>query len=158
MSTLFIVPWPAAPTRSGTACASAPRHTSATRWLTSTLPAPTATGGRAATIVPGGATTRTGRSAPPLAGMVGSITERSANATARHGHRLDRVDVAGALRVGAGEVEGDGVARDRDVHDDARRPLLVSGGPERVDHVVEAPRAVGHVGERGAHAPLAVVR
>ena len=45
ISTLFIVPWLAAPTRRARACASAPRHTSATRWLTSTLPAPTATGG-----------------------------------------------------------------------------------------------------------------
>src|SRR5918992_2135517 len=81
MSRLFIVPWPAAGTRAAPGSASAARHTSATRWLTSTLPAPTAAGGRAATTVPGGATTRTGRSAPPLAGMVGSVADRSANAT-----------------------------------------------------------------------------
>src|SRR3954449_2274798 len=81
MRTLFIVPCDAAPTRAGTAHASARRQTSATRWLTSTLPAPTATGGCAATIVPSGATTRNGRNAPPLAGMVGSVTDRNANAT-----------------------------------------------------------------------------
>src|SRR5215210_7309706 len=81
MRRLFIVPWDAAPTRSGTAYASASRHTSAIRWLTSTLPAPTATGGVAATIEPHGAITRNGRNAPPLAGIVGSVTDRSANAT-----------------------------------------------------------------------------
>ncbi len=46
------------------------------------MPAPTAAGGRAATTVPGGAITTTGRIAPPLAGIVGSVAERSANATA----------------------------------------------------------------------------
>ena len=70
------------PPASGAASASAPRHTSATRWLTSTLPAPTATGGCAATIDPGRVITCTGRSAPPFAGIVGSVTERIANATA----------------------------------------------------------------------------
>src|SRR5207248_5020928 len=70
------------PTRSGAAFASAPRHTSATRWLTSTLPAPTATGIRADTIEPGGVITRTGRNTPPFAGRSGSTTERSANTTA----------------------------------------------------------------------------
>ncbi|MBV6510264.1 MAG: hypothetical protein JJLCMIEE_03395 [Acidimicrobiales bacterium] len=51
------------------------------RWLTSTLPAPTAAGGSAATIVPRGAMTVTGRSAPPLAGIVASVADRSANET-----------------------------------------------------------------------------
>ena len=37
---------------------------------------------RAATTVPGGAITCTGRSAPPFAGIVGSVAARSANATA----------------------------------------------------------------------------
>src|SRR5688500_10375791 len=78
---LFIVPCPAAGTRPGNACASAPRHTSAIRCETSTLPAPTAAGGRAFTIVPAGAITRTGRIAPPLAGNVGSQAERKANET-----------------------------------------------------------------------------
>src|SRR5438270_11922682 len=77
-----IVPCDAAPTRSGAACASAPRQTSATRWLTPTVPAPPAPGARAATIEPGGATTRTGRNVPPLAGRSGSTTVRNANATA----------------------------------------------------------------------------
>src|SRR5947209_17181722 len=81
MRTLFIVPCDAAPTRAGTANANARRHTSAMRWLTSTLPAPTATGNVAATMEPGGATTRKGRNAPPLAGIVGSVTDRNANAT-----------------------------------------------------------------------------
>ena len=82
MSRLFIVPWLAAPTRPGSAWASAPRQTSATRWLISTLPAPTAAGAAAATSEPTGATTSTGRSAPPLAGIVGSVAERRAHATA----------------------------------------------------------------------------
>src|SRR3954453_5198130 len=82
MSVLFIVPWLAAPTRRGQAAASAPRHTSATRELTSTLPAPTAAGGRAATIDPAGGITVPGRMAPPLAGIVGSAAERRAKDTA----------------------------------------------------------------------------
>src|SRR5919201_4923788 len=77
-----MVPWPAAATRSGQAWARAPKQTSATRWLTSTLPAPTAAGGRAATTVPAGATIDTGRIAPPLAGIVGSVADRRANDTA----------------------------------------------------------------------------
>src|SRR3954447_1275987 len=119
MRVLFIVPWLAAPTRSGQGEASAPKHTSATRWLTSTLPAPTAAGGRAATMVPAGATIETGRMAPPLAGIVGSGGgegpavggdggsggEGKGEAPRADRHRLDGVDVAGPLGVGAGEVE-----------------------------------------------------
>ena len=100
-----MVPWPAAPTRSGTACASAARHTSATRWLTSTLPAPTATGGTAATTVPGCVTTRTGRIAPPFAGIDGSVAVRMANATALTVTASTALTLPGALRIGAGEVE-----------------------------------------------------
>ena len=111
---LFIVPCDAAPTRSGATCARAPRQTSATRWLTSTLPAPTAAGGAAATTEPGGATTRTGRSAPPLAGMVGSVADRRAKATARHGHRLDGVDVAGRCASVPVKSKRDRVAVDGD--------------------------------------------
>src|SRR5437879_5309506 len=48
MSTLFIVPWLAAATRSGTACANAPKIASQIRCEPSTFPAPTAAGGRAA--------------------------------------------------------------------------------------------------------------
>ena len=51
------------------------------RWLISTLPAPTAAGGSAATNVPDGATTSTGRIAPPLEGIVGSVALRRANPT-----------------------------------------------------------------------------
>ena len=78
---LFIVPADAAPTRSGATWASAPKHTSAIRWLTSTLPAPTATGGSAATSEFRGVTIRTGRIVPPLAGMDGSVALRKAKAT-----------------------------------------------------------------------------
>src|SRR4051812_21776900 len=104
MRPLFIAPCDAAPTRSGTAPPSARRHTSAMRWDTSTLPAPTATGGTAATIEPRGAITCSGRSAPPLAGIVGSDAPQDER-HARDGHRFDGIDVASALRVGAGEVE-----------------------------------------------------
>src|SRR5688572_18971149 len=76
-----MVPWPAAGTREGTACARAPKQTSAMRWETSTLPAPTAAGGRAATTEPKGATTDTGRMEPPLEGIPGSAAERKAKAT-----------------------------------------------------------------------------
>ena len=107
ISTLFIVPCDAAPTPSGSTWASAPRQTSATRWLTSTLPAPTAAGGRrvhdrarrARSRAPAGAT-------PPLAGMVGSSAAQREHDRADR-HRLDGVHVAAALRVGAGEVERD---------------------------------------------------
>ena len=88
-----MVPWLAAPMRSGTTWARAPKQTSATRWDTSTLPAPTAAGGRASTTVPGRATTCTGRRAPPLAGRVGSTAERRANATD------DTVTAAGAFTL-----------------------------------------------------------
>src|SRR3954453_20478945 len=78
---LFIVPCDAAPTRPGTAWASAPRHTSAPRCDTSTLPAPTAAGNDAATTDPSSVNTVTGRMAPPFDGNVGSQADRSANAT-----------------------------------------------------------------------------
>ena len=61
-----------------------------------------------------------------------------------------------ALRVGAGEVEGDLVAGDRDGHDDPRRALLVGRGAGGVEHVLEAPAAVGQRGQHGPHPPLAV--
>ncbi len=75
--------------------ASAPRQTSATRWLTSTLPAPTAAGGRALTIVPA----RRDHRAPAAArrrwpAASGRAPARSANADRADRHRLDRVDVA----------------------------------------------------------------
>ena len=77
----------------------APRHTSATRWLTSTLPAPTAAGGRAATTVPAGAIDLDG---PQRAAVGGDRRvewrERRANATAltvTASHRVDVAAVAG---------------------------------------------------------------
>jgi hypothetical protein len=133
---LFIVPCDAAHT-GGQRLSQGAGHTSAARWLTSTLPAPTATGSVALTIVPGGAITVTGRSAPPLLGMVGSSTDRKANATA-DGHRFDRVDVAVPLRRGAREVELDVGALDGDRDHDPARQLLRHSGPERIDDVLSA--------------------
>ncbi len=150
------MPCDAAPRVPGMASESAPRHTSATRWLTSTFPAPTAAGGRAATIVPAGAMTSTGRNAPPLAGIVGSVATRRRERDRRDSDRLDRVHVAGALWVGAREVERDAVTGHSDGDHDARRTLLIGGLTGRVDDVLERPCAVAHRSERGAHPPLAV--
>ena len=120
-STLFIVPWTRRRPDPGAACASAPRHTSATRWLTSTLPAPTATGSRAATTEPGGCEHPDRPQHAAVRGDVG-IDDRSQREHDRaHRHGLDRVHDPGALRVGAREVERDRVAGDGDRHADARR-------------------------------------
>ena len=150
-STLFIVPCDAAPTRSGTASASARRHTSAMRWLTSTLPAPTAAGKRAATNVPSGAITETGRIVPALAGSVGSRRAPQGERHAGDGHRLHRVHVAGRLRIRPGEVEHQPTARGLDPAADHRRVLLirswtggvhdVGGRPLTVAQRRPAPRA-----------------
>ena len=64
--TLFIVPWLAAGSRSGSACASAPSTTSVMRCDASTLPPATADGRTALTIVPAGAITSTTRPMPAL--------------------------------------------------------------------------------------------
>ena len=108
---------------------------------------------------PAGATTCTGRSAPPLAGIVGSVhrpqRERD-RADGRPPRPRSRCPAAAASVPVKSNV--DAVAVDR-------RPsttIRVGGccsrrGPGRVEHVVEAPRAVGQGGERGAHPPLAVV-
>ena len=156
-STLFIVPWLAAPTRSGCACASAARHTSATRWLTSTLPAPTATGGTAATTVPGGAITCTGRIVPPLAGSVGSVTARIANATALTVTASTAFTLPG--RCASVPVKSNVTSSPLDAHldDDPRRRLLFRARAGGVEHVVGDEASVGEVAERGAHAPFAVV-
>ena len=155
------MPWLAAPTRSGTTCASAPRHTSATRWLTSTLPAPTATGGTAATTVPAGAITRTGRmrAAVRRDRRVGDGADRERDRA--HGHRLDRVHVARPLRVGAGEVE----RRRRRRRPSASTTMRVgdccsgrgpaesstsSNVPATVGQVARAPRACGARRSRGS--------
>ncbi len=152
-STLFIVPWLAAPTRSGATCASAPRHTSATRWLTSTLPAPTATGGTAATTVPA---RRDHAHRPQRAAVggergIGDGADRERDRA--HRHRLDRVDVAGPLRVGAGEVERDVVALDAHLDHDARRRLLLRTRAGGVEHVVVRTSA-----RRAARASAARIR
>ena len=154
---MFIVPWLAAPTLSGAACASAPRQTSATRWLTSTFPAPTATGGTAATIVPGGRDhlDRPQGAAIGRDGRVGRRPNREGDRA--DGHRLDGVDVAGTLRVGAGEVEAGALAVDGEREHDAGRALLLGARAGRVEHVVEPVGPVRQRSEAGAHAALAVV-
>ena len=107
--------------RPGTACASAPRHTSATRWLTSTLPAPTAAGG-AAFDERAGRRDHGDRAQRAAVGRERRIGRRPHRERDRaDGHRLDRVDVARPLGIGAGEVERDLVARDGDRDGDRRR-------------------------------------
>ena len=75
----------------GTACASAPRHTSATRWLTSTLPAPTATGryGRDERARRRNDAHRPQRAAVRGDRRVGDRAERERDRA--HGHGFDRV-------------------------------------------------------------------
>ena len=108
---------------------------------------------------PAGATTCTGRRAPPLAGMVGSVAAAERERHRAHGHRLDRVDVARLLRVGAGEVEGDVRRRRCAPRRRSRIGCCCSGrGPGRVEHVVDAAqRPSGKSRERGAHPSFAVV-
>ena len=151
-----MVPWPAAVTRSGQAWASAPKQTSATRWLTSTLPAPTAAGGRAATRVPPGATIDTGRMAPPLAGIVGSVADRRANDTALIVTASTAFTLPARCVVGAREVEGGGLAVDPQRQRDASRLALIGTGASGVDRVLERPGAVGEVGQGRPHPPFAV--
>ena len=87
-----------------------PRQTSATRWLTSTLPAPTAAGATALTSEPSGRhdVHRTQHPAVGRERRIGGGAHGEGHRA--DGDRLDRVDVAGALRCRAGEVEGDLVA------------------------------------------------
>ena len=157
MSTLFIVPCDAAPTRSGAACASAPRHTSATRWLTSTLPAPTATGGRAATIDARRRDTRTDAARRRSPGSSGSTTVRNANATALTVTASTALTLPG--RCASVPVKSNVTVVARDGHRDARSVpgAAVRRRAGRVEHVVEPYVAVGRARERGAHPALAVV-
>ena len=116
MSMLFIVPAEAAPTLSGATWANAPKHTSAMRWLTSTLPAPTATGGSAANSELGSVIIRTGRIVPPLAGMDGSVALRNAKATqlsvtARTALALPRT--AGAVPVKSNVISSPAMVSER---------------------------------------------
>ena len=67
------VPLPAALIRSGTHWEKHPINVSTIRWDVSRLPPPTAAGGWALTIVPGGATISTDRNTPELVGMLGSM-------------------------------------------------------------------------------------
>ena len=60
----------------GIAAARASSRTSTIRWDVSTLPAATAAGGRGLTRDPSGARTESGRWAPALAGVSGSVTAR----------------------------------------------------------------------------------
>ncbi len=83
---LFIVPWPSARPK-------AARTRSATRLEVSTFPATTAAGGRALSSEPSGAITVTGRYAPAVGGMSGSVSTRTANQQAL------RVTESGQLRL-----------------------------------------------------------
>ena len=76
-ATLFIVPADAAGIRSGSACAIAPQTTSTMRWLVSTLPAATATGGAALTTDRAGSVKRSGRNSPALVGAPTGSRQRS---------------------------------------------------------------------------------
>src|SRR5262249_9017488 len=58
-----------------------------------------------------------------------------------HCHRLDRVDIALALRVGACEVEDDVVTLNAHCHHDASGTLLFGTGTGRIHHILERPRA-----------------
>ena len=74
-----------------------------------------------------------------------------------HRHRLDRVDVAGLLRAGPGEVEARVLTVDGDRDDDRYGTLLLGPWPGAVERILEPVRAVGDRTQRGAHAALAVV-
>ena len=77
-SNLVFVPLLAAGTRPGSARASAPSATSTTRCEVSTLPAPTAAGGRGFTTLPSGAISSSTRKSPSLTGRSPPIAQRSA--------------------------------------------------------------------------------
>ena len=157
MSRLFIVPCDAAATRSGAAWASAPRQTSATRWLTSTLPAPTAAGNA-----------RPRACRPARRPRPGAARRRWPGSSGRRpsgGRRPPRCTVTAStaltLPAACGSVP---VKSKRDL----RRPSTVTvsrivagccwSAPAPVESSTSSkrPRAVGQVGERGPHPPLAV--
>ena len=88
------------------ACASAPRHTSATRWLTSTLPAPTAAGGTRGDDRPARRDRPArGASRRRWPGSSGRSPTRSANATALTVTASTALTLPARCGVGAGEVE-----------------------------------------------------
>ena len=107
---------------------------------------------------PPASTTRTGRSAPPFAGMVGSVTDRNAN------DDRDVVTASTALtlpgRCGSVPVKSNVivVAVDRDAT--PRSSPARCSGAARSSRVRRSncPRAVGQSRERGAHPPLAIRR
>ena len=151
------MPCDAAPTRSGTAWASAPRHTSATRWLTSTLPAPTAAGAPAATSEPAGARISTGRRAPALAGTSRATTVRRAKtaaATVTASTALTLPDDWEAVPAKSNRMPSPSTVIPTP---DDRRTLKCRIGSEAVEHVLEEPVAVRQLGQGGAHPPFAVV-
>ena len=104
-----------------------------------------------------GATTRTGRSAPPFAGIVGSVAARSENATAA------TVTASTALTFPACCIPvplKSKVARvvaDRQRDDDRDRVLLLATRAGGVERVLEPVRAVRQRRERGTHPAFAVV-
>ena len=141
---LFIVPWPSA-------WPNARSTRSATRELVSTLPATTAAGGRASSSVPGSVITFTGRCAPALAGMSGSVSTRTANrqalrVTASGQLRLPRSCAALPVKSSVSSSPAI-VARRRS----SRSPSRASSTSRRRE------RAVGQRGEARAGAALGVV-
>ena len=88
--------------------------------------------------------------------MLGSVATRSANATEETVTDSTALTLPSALRIGAGEVECDAVARHGHGDDDAGGTLLVLGLAGGIHDVLEGPTAVVHGGERGAHATLSV--
>ena len=108
------------------------------------------------TSVPPGPTTCTGRSEPPLAGMVGSTAVRSANATAdtvTASTALTLPRACGSVPVKSKVISSPAIVTVTTIR---RRALLVGAGAGGVEHVLEPPPAVGQRGEHGAHPALAV--
>ena len=143
-SRLFIVPWPAAPTSVGRGLRERAQAHVGDALAHLDVPRADGDGRDAATTVPAGAITRTGRMAPPFAGIVGSVADAERERDRAHRHRLDRVHVARPLRRRAGEVERGGVAGDRDR--DARSVRASAGagrGPAESSTSVNVVAAVG---------------
>ena len=103
-------------------------------------------------MLPSGAVMRSGRARPALGGMPG-IEHRLHDVVGRgEQRRVGHVD-AGAHLFRRVEGKRQGIALDRDLDGERQQPrhLLV------VEHVLEAPGAVGHGGDGCAHLALGVV-
>ena len=158
-STLFIVPWLAAPTRSGDDLRQrAEAHVGDPLAHLDVAGTDRDRRHRGDDDARAARPRRTGRIAPPLAGSVGSMTARIANATALTVTASTALTLPGrcASVPVKSNVTSSPSTRDR------RRTMRVGvccsrPGTGRVEHVGERPLPVGQRGERGAHPPLAVV-